>query len=119
MTGSVGAIKYYSDAKGERLSLNEVYVKPQNGVNVELTINYDLQKVIERELDNVVSEYNPDKALVLAMDPNTGEILGMSSRPTFDPNNYQEYDSEVTSRNLPIWATYEPGSTFNIVPTNG
>ena len=119
LTGSVGAIKYYSDAKGERLSLNEVYVKPQNGVNVELTINYDLQKVIERELDNVVSEYNPDKALVLAMDPNTGEILGMSSRPTFDPNNYQEYDSEVTSRNLPIWATYEPGSTFNIVPTNG
>ena len=115
LTGSVGAIKYYSDAKGTRLDLNEVYVKPQNGVNVELTINYDLQKVIERELDNVLMEYNPERALVLAMDPNTGEILGMSSRPTFDPNNYQKYDKEVTSRNLPIWATYEPGSTFKII----
>ncbi len=115
LTGKVGAIKYYSDAKGSRLDLNEVYVKPQNGVNVELTINYDLQSTIERELDNVMDEYKPDRALVLAMDPNTGEILGMSSRPTYDPNNYQDYDIETTSRNLPIWATYEPGSTFKII----
>ena len=119
LTGEVGAIKYYSDAKGSKLDLNEIYVKPQNGVNIELTINYDLQKVVERELDNVVNEYNPDRALVIAANPNSGEILAMSSRPTFDPNNYQEYDKEITSRNLPIWATYEPGSTFNIVPTNG
>ena len=115
LTGSVGAIKYYSDAKGTKLDLNEVYIKPQNGINVELTINYELQEVVERELDNVMNEYNPEKALALAMDPNTGEILAMSSRPTFDPNNYQEYDSETTSRNLPIWATYEPGSTFKII----
>ena len=49
------------------------------------------------------------------MDPNTGEILGMGSRPDYDPNNYKNYTQEVLSRNLPIWASYEPGSTFKVV----
>ena len=50
------------------------------------------------------------------MDPNTGEVLAMSSRPNFSPTNYKDYSKEEINRNLPIWATYEPGSTFNIVP---
>lgn len=115
LTGSEGAIKYYSDAKGEKLEKEEVYVKPQNGMDVELTINFDIQTSIERELDNVVAKYNPDNALILAMDPNSGAILGMGSRPDFDPNNYQDYSIEEINRNLPIWATYEPGSTFKII----
>lgn len=115
LKGESGAIKYFSDAKGNRLEMSEIYQKPQDGMNMMLTIDYDIQSAIERELDNVVEKYNPDQALVLAMDPNTGEILGMSSRPTFDPNNYQDYSLEETSRNLPIWATYEPGSTFKII----
>lgn len=115
LTGEYGAIKYYADAKGNRLNMQEVYVKPQDGIDIELTINYDIQASIERELDNVVTKYNPDHALALAMDPNTGEILGMSSRPNFDPNNYQKYTIEEINRNLPIWMTYEPGSTFKII----
>lgn len=115
LTGEYGAIKYYADAKGNKLNMQEVYVKPQDGIDIELTINYDIQASIERELDNVVTKYNPDHALALAMDPNTGEILGMSSRPNFDPNNYQKYTIEEINRNLPIWMTYEPGSTFKII----
>ena len=115
LTGTSGAIKYFSDAKGNKLQMAEVYQEPQDGMNMQLTINYDIQASIERELDNVVKKYNPDQALAVAMDPNTGEILGMSSRPNFDPNNYQDYTLEETSRNLPIWATYEPGSTFKII----
>jgi len=115
LTGEAGAIKYFSDAKGNRLKLNEIYVKPQDGMNIMLSIDYNIQKSIERELDNVVSKYNPDNALVIVMDPNNGEILGMASRPTFSPNNYQNYSKEVINRNLPIWMTYEPGSTFKIV----
>jgi len=115
LTGKSGAIKYYSDGKGNRLNLSEVYVEPQDGINVSLTIDIDIQKSIERELNNVVSKYNPEQALILVMDPNNGEILGMSSRPSFDPNNYQNYTIEVINRNLPIWATYEPGSTFKII----
>lgn len=115
LTGEYGAIKYFSDAKGNRLELNEVYEQPQDGINMTLTINNEIQKSLERELDNAVMKYNPDQALGIAMDPNTGEILAISSRPNFDPSNYQDYSTEITSRNLPIWATYEPGSTFKII----
>lgn len=116
LTGSYGAIKYFSDAKGNKLKLNEVYEKPQDGINMTLTINMDIQKSLERELDNAVLKYNPDQALGIAMDPNTGEILAMSARPNFSPSNYQKYTKEELNRNLPIWSTYEPGSTFNVVP---
>lgn len=115
LTGEYGAIKYFSDAKGNRLKLNEVYEQPQDGINMTLTINSKIQASLERELDNAVLKYNPDQALGIAMNPKTGEILAISSRPNFDPSHYQDYSTEVTSRNLPVWATYEPGSTFKII----
>ena len=117
LTGEAGAIKYFSDAKGNKLELSDVYVKPQDGMNIQLTIDYNIQSSIERELDNVVDMFSPDMALAIAVNPNTGEILGMSSRPNYDPNNYKNYSMEELSRNLPIWASYEPGSTFKNVNT--
>ncbi len=115
LTGEYGSIKYFSDAKGNRLEESEVYVKPQDGMNLQLTINLEIQKVVERELDNAVSKYNPDNALAIVMNPNNGEILAMSSRPNFSPSNYKNYTIEEINRNLPIWSTYEPGSTFKII----
>ena len=117
LTGVDGAIKYFSDAKGNSLKISDIYVAPQQGMNIYLTIDYNIQVSLERELDNIVSMFNPDMALALVMDPNTGEILGMSSRPNFNPNNYKEADVSVINRNLPIWASYEPGSTFKKVAT--
>ena len=87
-------------------------------MNLSLTIDLDIQKSLERELDNVVDMFSPDMALAIVMNPNNGEILGMASRPDYDPNNYQDYSEEVLSRNLPIWASYEPGSTFKIITTS-
>ena len=115
LTGKSGSIKYFSDAKGNKLNMSEIYEQPTDGMNIMLTINNDIQKSIERELDNAVSKYNPEHAIAIAMDPNTGEILGMSSRPNFDPNNYKNYSTEEINRNLPIWMNYEPGSTFKII----
>ena len=115
LTGSDGSIKYFSDARGNSLSMSQIYEQPQSGINVTLTINYDLQVALERELDNAVKQYNPDGALGIAMNPNTGEILALASRPTFSPSNYQNYTVEEINRNLPIWMTYEPGSTFKII----
>ncbi len=117
LTGEYGAIKYFSDAKGNRLNLSEVYEKPQDGINMTLTINMDIQASLERELDNAVIKYNPDQALGIVMDPNSGEILAISSRPNFSPSDYKNYTVEEINRNLPIWMTYEPGSTFKIAPT--
>ena len=115
LTGKSGSIKYFSDAKGNKLDLNEIYEEPVDGMNIMLTINNEVQKSIERELNNAVSKYNPEHAIAIAMDPNTGEILGMGSRPNFDPNKYKEYSTEEINRNLPIWMNYEPGSTFKII----
>ncbi len=115
LTGEYGSIQYFSDAKGNNLERNSVYVEPEDGLDIYLTVNYGIQSSIERELDNVVLRYNPDGAWAIAMDPNTGEILGMSSRPNFNPNNYKNYDTETINRNMAIWASYEPGSTFKIL----
>ena len=115
LTGEYGSIQYFSDAKGNNLERSSVYVEPEDGLDIYLTVNYSIQTSIERELNNVVSKYNPEGAWAIAMDPNTGEILGMSSRPNFDPNNYQDYDAETINRNMAIWASYEPGSTFKIL----
>lgn len=115
LKGNDGAIKYYSDGKGYRLNLSEVYNEPVSGNNIALTIDAKIQEMAERELDNVMVSLNPDQALVLVMDPNTSEVIAMSSRPNFDSNKYQDYDIETINRNLPIWGTFEPGSTFKII----
>lgn len=115
LTGSYGAIKYFSDAKGNKLELSEVYEQPQDGINLTLTINYEIQASLERELNNAVLKYNPDQALGIAMNPKTGEILAIASKPDFSPSEYKNYTVEEINRNLPIWATYEPGSTFKII----
>ena len=95
--------------------MSQIYEQPQSGVNMTLTINFGIQEALERELDNAVSKYNPDQALGIVMNPKTGEILALSSRPNFSPSKYQNYTVEEINRNLPIWMTYEPGSTFKII----
>ena len=115
LTGNYGAIKYFSDAKGNRLKLNEIYVEPEAGMNIYLTIIFKIQEALERELNNAMMRYNADGAWGIVMDPNSGEILAISSRPNFSPSNYQDYTVEEINRNLPVWMTYEPGSTFKII----
>ena len=72
LTGKSGAIKYFSDAKGNKLNLSDLYVEPQDGMNITLTIDINIQKSIERELDNIVDMFSPDMALAIVMDPNNG-----------------------------------------------
>ena len=115
LSGENGSIKYFSDGKGNRLKTSEVYEAPTSGISVQLTIDLDLQLAVENELDNIMSKYTPENALIVVQNPNTGEILAMGSRPSFDSNNYKEYSIDTINRNLPIWKTYEPGSTFKII----
>lgn len=115
LTGANGSIKYYSDGKGKQIEKASVYEASQSGMTLALTIDLDIQLAVEKELDNVVSKYNPEQALIVVADPKTGEILAMSSRPNFDSNQYTKYDLETINRNLPIFNTYEPGSTFKVI----
>jgi len=116
LSGEKGYVKFYSDAKGKRLeNMADDYKAPVDGNDVKLTIDSKIQTIVERELDNAEATYNPDGIIAIAMDPNSGEILAMSSRPSFDPANFQKVPPEVYNRNLPVWSSYEPGSTFKII----
>lgn len=115
LTGVNGSIKYFSDGKGNKLELAEVYESPQDGMTVTLTIDLDIQKALERELSNAVTKYNAEGAIGIVMNPKTGEIIAMSSRPNFSSSNYKNYNTEIINRNLAIWSNFEPGSTFKIV----
>ena len=115
LTGQNGELKYYSDGKGNKLEIPDSYVAPTKGMTLELTLDIELVLAVDNELQNAMDKYNSDAAIGIAMNPNTGEILAMSSKPSFDPDNYQSYSEEVINRNLPIWMTFEPGSTFKII----
>lgn len=116
LRGKKGNLSFYSDAKGKRLKrLADRYTSPIDGLDLRTTINNKVQTIMERELDLAVEKYNPDGALAIAVNPKTGGVLGMSTRPNFYPEKYKEVDSKIFDRNLPIWSTYEPGSTFKII----
>ena len=116
LSGERGAVKFYANAKGKRMNnMADDYEQPVNGLDLKLTIDSKIQTIIERELDIAEAKYNPDGIIAIAMNPNSGEILAMSSRPTFDPANFRNVPQEVYNRNLPVWSTYEPGSTFKII----
>ena len=96
---------------------------PRDGNNVRLTVDMNIQNIVETELDAAVKQYKPERAVVIVMRPSTGEILAMASRPNFDPNHVDEivHDPNFGERmaNVAIQAQFEPGSTFKIVATSG
>lgn len=116
LSGEEGSLSFYSDAKGKELEqLADDYKSPEDGLNLKTTIDSRVQTIMERELDLAESRYNPDGAMAIAVDPDTGGVMGMASRPNFHPEDYQNVNSEIYDRNLPIWSTFEPGSTFKII----
>lgn len=116
LSGVNGSINYFMNAKSQNLNVYPAqYHYPTNGMDIELTIDTRVQDVVERELNNAYKLYNPDSILCLAMNPNNGQILAMSSKPDYNPNDYKNADSDIYNKNLPIWKCYEPGSTFKIM----
>ncbi|MBI4864252.1 MAG: penicillin-binding protein 2 [Candidatus Riflebacteria bacterium] len=88
--------------------------KPEGFSHIWLTIDPVIQHYLERELDRAFALHSPKNCFAAAMDPNTGEILAMAARPTFDPNQWREYDREVWKNRL-LTDTIEPGSTFKLI----
>ncbi|UQZ32886.1 stage V sporulation protein D [Paenibacillus sp. PK3_47] len=116
LKGIGGNVSYLSDAGGRLMpGSSEKYTEPQEGLSLQLTIDKQIQSIMERELDQAMVKYQAQGAWSIAMNPKNGEILAMASRPGYEPENYKEYDPKVYNRNLPIWMTYEPGSTFKII----
>ncbi len=100
------------DARGNALS--DGISREIKGNNITLTIDEGLQYIVEKHLDEAVERWRAASATVIMMDPYTGEVLAMASRPTFDLNN----PAGVTAaqrRNRAVTDCYEPGSTFKVI----
>ena len=85
---------------------------------VELTLDSTVQFIVEKELDKAMAENGPKAITAIVMNPKTGEVLAMASRPTYNPNRFAEYNSEVW-KNRAVSFIYEPGSTFKAVIAAG
>ncbi|OPY57714.1 MAG: Stage V sporulation protein D [Pelotomaculum sp. PtaU1.Bin035] len=116
LKGIPGRIVIEKDAVGRNIpeALHK-YIPPVPGNNLVLTIDQNIQFFVERELDKIVEAHHPKLAVIVVMDPKTGEILAMGNRPTFNPGDWRQYPQSVWDHNPSIWYNYEPGSTFKII----
>ena len=118
LAGRDGSREHLRDARGLLVPGNSGCLKPPRaGLNVKLTIDMGIQSIVEEELDAGLSEYQAKKGAVILMDPKTGEILAMASRPHFDLNHKE--DIAENGYNYAIQTIYEPGSTIKIVAAAG
>ena len=91
---------------------------PVHGKTIRLTIDMGLQAILEEEIDATYRDLKPETVNAIIVDPHTGDILAMASRPCFDPNEPGKALPEQM-KNRSIIDMVEPGSTFKIVVAAG
>jgi cell division protein FtsI/penicillin-binding protein 2 len=112
LSGEKGRRKLARDSRGRVIEiLDDIEHPPVTGQNVQLSLDLVVQLFAERELDAVMAEWKPESCSAIALDPKTGDILAMATRPTFDPN-HPEKAAPSEWKNRAIADIYEPGSTF-------
>lgn len=90
---------------------------PVNGLNIHLSLDMGMQSIIEEELDAALEEYKSERGTIILMEPKTGDVLALASRPHFNLNTREGVDK--SGNNFAIQSVYEPGSTFKIVSAAG
>ncbi len=118
LKGTPGQAVVLRDARSTKLDIYGKMEQPVDGDDVVLTIDEMIQYIAERELDKVFRESRALGATVVVMDPKTGQILAMASRPTYDSNEYKGVNKEKV-RNRAVTDMFEPGSVFKIVTCSG
>ena len=137
LSGTSGKSVSLKDAsQSEIANSNQTYIAAENGYDVSLTIDSNIQSIVEKHLAQAVEDYKCESGITIAMDPSTGKILAMADNPSYDCNNQytpnshlaQNWDtlsSENKSKSLyRMWSpkavtdTYEPGSVFKIVTSS-
>ena len=122
LEGRDGFREHFRDARGLVVPGNESSLKPpRSGMNVKLTLDMGLQSIVEEELDAGLKQFMAKEGAVVLMDPKTGEVLAMASRPNFNLNRREGLgkDGNGAGVNYAIQTIYEPGSTIKIVAAAG
>ncbi len=118
LAGRDGWREHCRDARGLLVPGDESSLKPPRaGLNVQLTIDMGLQSIVEEELEAGLKEFESERGAVVMMDPQTGEVLAMASRPHFDLN--KRLNIVENGYNYALQAIYEPGSTIKMVAASG
>ncbi len=140
LKGSAGRVLTVKNGRQEEMPFKyESYIEAENGTNIVLTIDWNVQSYLEKQLETALRDNKAtNKVCGIVMDVETGEILAMSSKPDFNPNSHNEFtelalefydsyfakpenadktDADYKSylwTNKAIQELYEPGSTFKI-----
>jgi len=119
LRGTDGEILYETDLLGIQLNDTvEKYLPATSGLDIVLTIDYTVQQLAEQAMDIAYRVHTPKRAECIVLDPSTGEILAMASKPSYDLNAVPRDDVaalNALSRNGLVVDSYEPGSTFKIL----
>ena len=118
LTGKTRKITLKRDARGHKIlndpsEIQEIDQYKTSGHDIVLTIDSQIQHIVERQLKEGIEEVGGEKGMAIIMNPETGEVLAMASYPFLDPNNFSKFP-EVNRRNLPMWYAHEPGSTMKV-----
>ena len=137
LSGTSGKSVSLKDNKNSEIANSEqTYIAAENGYDINLTIDVNIQSIVEKYLAEAVSQYKCESGITIAMDPSTGKILAMADYPNYNcntpdtPNSVltEHWDSmsseEKSTAILRMWSpkaitdTYEPGSVFKIITSS-
>ena len=105
---------------GLRVGVKDLYTrsrdvaKAEPGMSLVLTIDKNIQEIVEKALKEGVAEFDAKSASAVVVEPYTGEILAMASYPTFDPNSKTQGVGRMSKNDI-VSMSYEPGSTFKVI----
>ncbi len=119
LSGKNGEILYETDIVGREIEGKTAsYIPATNGFNLKLTIDYDIQQLCESAMEKAFTVHQAKSAQMLVMDPQTGAIKALCTKPSYDLNNVPRDDLTLLnslSRNGLVCDIYEPGSTFKVL----
>lgn len=119
LRGTDGAILTPSDLVGKELKDESAYYTPPiSGLNIVTTIDFRIQRIVEDVLEIIMQGHTPKGARCIVLNPKTGEVLAMSSKPSVDLNNLPRDNINqlmANTKNMLVTDVYEPGSTFKVL----
>lgn len=137
LSGTAGKSVSLKDASQSEIANSEQsYIAAENGYDLTLTIDLNIQSIVENKLSQAVDEYKCESGMAIAMDPSTGKILAMADYPNFDCNSKDTPNSRLAEiwdsltseqkndklfemwRPKAVTDTYEPGSVFKIITSS-
>ena len=112
-TSTIPGGKVYQRGEAVSLAFRQLAL-PQDGTHLVLTLDRNVQHMVEEELAKAVATYQADSGTIIVMNPKTGAILAMANFPSYDPNRFYEVPMELF-KNPAVSDQYEPGSVFKIL----